>query len=148
MLLYSCWIGAAIGPFDDPLFDRAGDYSTRWAKNVVIPLREARTWMKYTGCGLDPVPTEECMQLREQVKSVEFAAEKMQQEVLEQLAPASQTRSVTPEQIVADVVANLMRYTGSMDIQSTKDVRDKLAVIVAAAFPQLDEDVVSKALEA
>jgi uncharacterized protein (TIGR02444 family) len=147
MLLYSCWIGAAIGAFDDELFDRTSKFSTTWAENIVIPLREARTWMKHTGCGSDPVPTEKCMQLRDEVKSVEFAAEKMQQEVLEKLTPVDQTRSVTRDQIGADVVTNLMLYLGFVDIQPTTEVREKLSVIVCAAFPQLDEDVVSKALE-
>jgi uncharacterized protein (TIGR02444 family) len=147
MLLYCAWIGAAVGPFEHELFSRANDYSLRWAKNIVIPLREARTWMKHTGCGAQPTPTAECMQLREDVKSVEFAAEKMQQEVLGSMVQVDQARSDNPERIVADVAANLLRYLESIQVQPEVDVRNKLTVIVRAAFPAIDGQTVSLAFQ-
>lgn len=148
MLLFCAWVGTVAGTFDGELYDRASEYSTRWAENVVIPLREARTWMKHTGCSADPMPTDECMQLREEIKGVEFAAEKMQQEVLESMVPVNQARDATSHQIVVDAAANLMRYLECMDIRPANDVRKKLSVIVRAAFPAVDEKTVSKALEA
>lgn len=147
MLLYCCWVGAAAGPFDDELFSRASEYSARWAENVVIPLREARTWMKHTGCNLASVPTESCMELREEIKSVEFAAEKMQQEVLESIVLVERTRDERPEQIVEDVAANLMLYLECVDIQLANDVRKKLSTIVRAAFPDFDKKTIAKAIE-
>ncbi len=147
MLLYCCWVGAAVGPFDDELFSRASEYSARWAENVVIPLREARTWMKHTGCTAEPTPTEDCMQLREQVKSIEFAAEKMQEEVLESMASVDRTRDERPKQIVEDVAANLMRYLEGLDIQPAIEVRKKLSVIICAAFPAFDKTTIAKAIE-
>jgi uncharacterized protein (TIGR02444 family) len=147
MLLYCCWVGAAVGAFDDELFSRASGYSARWAENVVIPLREARSWMKHTGCTAEPTPTEDCMQLREQVKSVEFAAEKMQQQVLESMVSVDATRDERPKQIVEDVAANLKRYLESMDIQPAIEVRKKLSVIVCAAFPDFDKKTIAKAIE-
>ncbi len=147
MLLYCCWVGAAVGAFDDDLFSRASEYSARWAENVVIPLREARTWMKHTGCAAEPTPTEDCMQLREEVKSVEFAAEKMQQKVLESLLSIENSRTAAPDQLIGDVAANLKRYLDSMEIQRSADVRRSIAQIVRAAFPGADELTISKALE-
>ncbi len=147
MLLYCCWVGAAVGPFEDELFSRASEYSARWAENVVIPLREARTWMKHTGCAAEPTPTEDCMQLREEVKSVEFAAEKMQQKVLESLLSIENSRTAAPDQLIGDVAANLKRYLDSMEIQRSADVRRSIAQIVRAAFPGADELTISKALE-
>ena len=147
MLLYCCWVGAAVGPFDDDLFSRASEYSARWAENVVIPLREARSWMKHTGCTAEPTPTEDCMQLREQVKSVEFAAEKMQQQVLESMVSVDRTRDERPKQIVEDVAANLMLYLEGLDIQPAIEVRNKLSVIVCAAFPDFDKKTIAKAIE-
>ena len=147
MLLYCCWVGAAVGPFDDELFSRASEYSARWAENVVIPLREARTWMKHTGCAAEPTPTEDCMQLREQVKSVEFAAEKMQEEVLESMVSVDRTRDERPKQIVEDVAANLMLYLEGRDIHPAIEVRKKLSVIVCAAFPDFDKKTIAKAIE-
>ncbi len=147
MLLYCCWVGAAVGPFDDELFSRASEYSARWVENVVIPLREARTWMKHTGCTAEPTPTEDCMQLREQVKSVEFAAEKMQQQVLESMVSVDRTRDERPKQIVEDVAANLMLYLEGRDIHPAIEVRKKLSVIVCAAFPDFDKKTIAKAIE-
>jgi uncharacterized protein (TIGR02444 family) len=147
MLLYCCWVGAAVGSFDDELFSRASKYSARWAANVVIPLREARSWMKHTGCTAEPTPTEDCMQLREQVKSVEFAAEKMQEEVLESMVSVDRTRDERPKQIVEDVAANLMLYLEGLDIQPAIEVRNKLSVIVCAAFPDFDKKTIAKAIE-
>ena len=147
MLLFCCWIGAAVGPFDDELFSRASEYSARWVENVVIPLREARTWMKHTGCTAELTPTEDCMQLREQVKSVEFAAEKMQQQVLESMVSVDRTRDERPKQIVEDVAANLMLYLEGRDIHPAIEVRKKLSVIVCAAFPDFDKKTIAKAIE-
>ena len=147
MLLFCCWVGAAVGPFDDELFSRASEYSARWAENVVIPLREARSWMKHTGCTAEPTPTEDCMQLREQVKSVEFAAEKMQQQVLESLLSVEKSHAAATDPLIDDVAANLKRYLESMDIQRSADVCRKVAEIVRAAFPGADALAISKALE-
>ena len=103
--------------------------------------------MKHTGCNSVSVPTESCMELREDIKSIEFAAEKMQQEVLESIATVERTRDEKPEQIVEDVAANLMLYLECLDIQLANDVRKKLSVIVRAAFPGFDEKSISKLLE-
>jgi len=147
MLLYCCWVGAAVGAFDDELFSRASKYSARWAENVVIPLREARSWMKHTGCTAEPTPTEGCMQLREEVKSVEVAAEKMQEEVLESMVSVDRTRDERPKQIVEEVAANLMLYLEGQDIHPAIEVRKKLSVIVCAAFPDFDKKTIAKAIE-
>ena len=138
MVLYCCWVGAVIGAFDDRLFSRASEYSAHWAKNVVIPLREARTWMKHTGCSTDPTPTEECMQLREEVKSVEFAAEKMQQEVLESMVPVERRGCDTADEITRDVIANLKLYAEYLDLDIHDDIKRKFSIIIEAAFPAWD----------
>ncbi len=135
MLLYCCWVGAAVGPFAGELFNRASEYSAHWAKNVVIPLREARTWMKHAGCHSDPVPTASCMQLREEIKTVEFSAEKMQQEVLESMASTDRRDCDSPDQVMKDVVANLLLYAAHAGLDIHDDVRRKFSVIIDAAFP-------------
>ena len=135
MLLYCCWAGAAVGPLEGELFNRASEFSAHWAENVVIPLRSARTWMKHTGCDLGPVPTASCMALREEIKTVEFAAEKMQQEVLEAMASTDRRGSDTPQQILGDVVANLLLYAEYAGLDNKDDVRRKFPVIIDAAFP-------------
>ena len=145
MLLFCAWTGAVTGVFDDDLFRRASEYSGHWVENVVGPLRNARTWMKHTGCELDLVPTETCMELREDVKEVEFAAEKMQQEVLEKLVSIDRARDEKPGRIIDDVAANLMLYLHFMEIQIEVDVREKLSAIILAAFPEIEPKTVAKA---
>ena len=146
MVLYCCWIGAAIGAFDDELFKRASGYSTQWAKNVVIPLREVRTWMKHTGCNTDPTPTKECMELREEVKSVEFAAEKMQQEVLESMVAIDNPGRDNPDHIMKDVVANLDLYAEYIGLNIQNDVKQKFLLIIEAAYPTWDTTELKGAL--
>jgi uncharacterized protein (TIGR02444 family) len=146
MLLYCAWIGVVSGPFDGELFRRASEFSTRWAENVVIPLRGARTWMKHTGCDSDPVSTEPCMELREEIKTVEFAAEKLQQEALESMVSVDRPGSDAPDQLLENIVANLLLYLESLDIQTASDVCEKLSIIICAAFPDIDKKAVARAL--
>lgn len=147
MLLYCCWIGAYIGQFDKALFAAASEFSKPWADRVVIPLRSARTWMKHTGCFADPMPTEWCMQLRDQIKKVEFASEKLQQQVLESLVSVEKSPNESAEQVLDDVVANLMLYSDFAGIDVSEDVRRKFATVILAAFPDGGEQNVNRALD-
>ena len=147
MLLYCCWVGACKGQFDHELFTKASEFSTLWADHVVVPLRSARTWMKQTGCDTGPVPTAACMQLREEIKSVEFAAEKMQQQVLESLVSIDQSWSDTPEQILEEVIANLNRYAAYAGIKTCEDVRQKFSLIIDAAFPAWNMEDIKRTLD-
>jgi len=90
--------------------------------------------MKHTGCGMDPVPTESCMALRDDIKSVEFAAEKIQQEVLQSLLSIEGARDAVPDQVLQDVMANLHRYAEFVGLDLRDDSRQKLSVIIAAAL--------------
>ena len=147
MLLYCCWVGAYTGQCDAVLFARASTFSTQWADHLVVPLRSARTWMKHTGCDTEPVPTDTCMQLRDEIKSVGFAAEKMQQQVLESLVSIEQLRNDAPNQILKDVVANLMLYLEDAGIEACEDVRRKFSDIIRAAFPDWSKQMILRALE-
>ena len=89
--------------------------------------------MKHNGCGMDPVPTESCMALRDDIKSVEFAAEKMQQEVLQSLLSSEDRRDTVPDQVLHDVVANLNRYAEAVGLDLCADSKQKFSVIIAAA---------------
>ena len=103
--------------------------------------------MKHTGCTAEPTPTEDCMELREQVKSVEFAAEKMQQQVLESLVSIEELRTAAADQHIDDVAANFKRYLEGLDIQPAIEARKKLSVIVCAALPDFDKKIIAKAIE-
>lgn len=147
MVLFCCWVGARRGAFDDRLFEAACNFSDQWAGQVVIRLREARTWMKHSGCFEPGVPTEECMRLREDVKKVEFAAEKLQQQVLESLVEPASDRDAADRAMLDDVVANLERYARHAGFGIDEATRDKCRAILEAAFPDCDESVVGRALQ-
>ncbi len=146
MLLYCCWTGAVIGRFDAELFAKASEFSTQWADHVVMPLRSARRWMKHSGCDTDPAPTDTCMQLREEIKSVEFAAEKMQQQGLESLVSIERLRTDAPDRVLEDVAANLMLYCEYAGLEVCEDVRRNFVSVVRAAFPDHDEQSISSVL--
>lgn len=86
------------------------------------------------------------MELREDIKSVEFAAEKMQQEVLESLLVNGPNLASAPDRIIDSAIANLHRYLVQQDIMVSNDVRDKLCLILQAAFPDMHEKITAGAL--
>lgn len=145
MLLFCAWVGSVIGEFDGELFNQANEFSGRWAENVVVPLREARTWMKHQGCDAEPMSTEECMALREKIKSVEFRSEKLQQQVLESLVTVNGDPAFPPEVVVENVRTNLMLYLTCLDIEPLGEIPGKLALIVGAAFPDIDDEAIAAA---
>lgn len=146
MLLYCCWCGERVGPFDDALFDAAVAFSESWFENVVVKLRDARRWMKQDGCHTAPIEEEPCLRLREKIKQVEFAAEKLQEEALESLLSNRPSTEAVVADVVAGAVSNLARYFGHIGQPVSDDVQTKLAAIVCAAFPDADGEVVARAL--
>lgn len=145
MLLFCCWAGGKVGEFDDSSFTRACEFSSEWSANVVRPLRSARTWMKETGCHSEHVLPDPCMRLREDIKAVELACEKMQQQALEAMIPDRPPRQRDSEQLLADVVANLLRYAAYSAIGMSDGVRRKLATVISAAYPGVDDKRVDEA---
>jgi uncharacterized protein (TIGR02444 family) len=146
MLLYCCWVGAVHGQFNDTLFGQSSGFSDQWCDSVVARLRAARTWMKHDGCFVEFMPSDDCMKLREKIKGVEFAAEKLQQEVLESFVERERSESRSAAEILLAAATNLARYLEHVAIASNHDTRNKLAIIVCAAFPEFASHTVQRAL--
>ena len=146
MLLFCCWASTRCASFEGKLFARANEFSSDWASGVVTPLRSARTWMKTAGNATGSVPNEACVQLREQIKAVELSAEKIQLDVLESLASTDQQHDGGSEGTLSAAAANLALYAQHRGIGISTDAREKLAVIIGAAFPDRDQRMVEKAL--
>lgn len=85
LVLFCCWYGSTRGSLPSGVLDAAYLHSEKWRQQVVQPLRNARTWMKNTGPA-EMRESEEFNTLRQQIKTVELSAEKMQQFALERLA--------------------------------------------------------------
>ncbi len=137
MLLFCCWFSMLHGKFENGTWDQAAEFSTLWSDNVVRPLRVTRTWMKTAGCRDVRVPFDACMQFRDEVKSVEFSAEKMQQEILESLCASIEAAMVDESSLMSSAAENIHRYLLHLGVTSTAQIEDRLQTIVAAAFPQV-----------
>lgn len=147
VLLYCMWLGATRGEFDDEVYGAAMRYSEEWSANVVAALRRVRTWMKLHGCHSEPTPREECMVLREKVKGVEFAAEKMQEEVLESLVAHIPTAMIPLTRQVDAMSKNLRRYCADKEIRMDDWCVQRLARIAGAAVEAPDAVVFELALK-
>lgn len=137
MVLYSCWISGRVGQFDDGLLTSACEFSKRWAKHVVVPLRRTRTWMKHSGCIDELVPDDSCLRLRDEVKNVELGSEKLQQQVLESLVPVDAALVAITSETANHAIANLNQYAAMAGIEVNKQVSQKFATVIDAAFPEI-----------
>lgn len=146
MLLYCCWISDRLGAFPPELFTRATEFSSEWVSNTVVPLRSARTWMKDADFAAESVPTEDCMRVRQEIKTVELESEKIQLQVLESMVTPKQTPDSGQERIIGDAVINLKLYISNRDIGFDEDVKHLCEVVIAAAFPNCDAESVTEAL--
>ncbi|MBX2856758.1 MAG: TIGR02444 family protein [Rhodobacteraceae bacterium] len=80
MALFCLWIGLMSGHSPEDILQSATSLSEEWARRAVRPLRAVRRDLK---SGVEGVAWDV---VRNQIKSVELAAEKAQQEALEALA--------------------------------------------------------------
>lgn len=135
LLLYCCWAGGRSAALDDETFRRALDFSQIWADRVVRPLRGVRRWMKSSGCAHELVVLDDCMALRQAIKSDELRAEKLQQAALESLPRIGRSKGQIPPGPRA-VSANLQLYCKAAGIAWSEEVRSRLGVILRAAFPR------------
>jgi len=116
LLLFACWYGLNRGVLSEDLIQRTLDISQRWSKQVVIPLRQARTWMKQSEALLPDsrdidLLLKQYRQLRQQIKATELHAEHFQQNLLESLLERSPLEAHRDDLTQAQHVrTNLLRY--------------------------------------
>ena len=130
MILYCIWAGSRAAALDEAAFRRAFEFSSRWATEVVNPLRRARRWMKQEAGTEGTVDGAACFALREQIKTAELAAEKLQQLTLAALPLTDGAGGLEA------VMANLRLYFGAIGAPLDDEAVERLMVIVRAAFPQ------------
>ena len=97
--------------------------------------------MKGIGCPDARVDTKDCMALRQAVKNVEFQAEHLQEDMLEQLAGPMSKESIPPAEQLSAAAYNLQCYFNDLDVGIEAKVGDHLARIMQAAFPQSSDEV-------
>lgn len=89
MLLFCYWHGVTLGVFPAKTLEQAWGFSQTWKKQAVQPLRNVRQWMKEQTHAHSTFNLPQFEALRTRIKFDELAAEKYQQEFLEQLALAN-----------------------------------------------------------
>jgi len=85
LLLFCYWSGCVHGKLNHEVFDSARAFSAQWREMVVAPLRQIRTEMKNETQELFTDFQAQYENLRERIKFDELAAEKLQQEKLQNL---------------------------------------------------------------
>ena len=86
------------------------------------------------------------MTLREKVKGVEFAAEKMQEETLESLVGHVSPTDLPLDRQIDCMSGNLRRYCADKGIQLDSWAVDRLATIASAAIRAPDTRLIEAAL--
>ena len=84
-LLWAAWAASEGRPLDEVILAQAAALARHWELNATGPLRAARRGLK---AAAPPIDDQARSALREQVRSAEFAAERLLMETLEALAPA------------------------------------------------------------
>lgn len=112
LLLFACWYGVNQGLLPEDLIQRSLEYSQLWSIQVVVPLRQARTWMKQSAALPDSASLlQQHQQLREQIKAAELQAEHFQQNLLESMIDDSIEELNSDEATQGQHVRiNLLRY--------------------------------------
>ena len=134
LLFFCCWFGCTRGPLDASTFRLVLSFAEPWANEVVRPLRAARTWMKTTGCGRAGIAETRCMALRDKIKGVEFEAERLQQNTLEDLVSAAAAEPLEGARQLGANALNLRRYLRHHGTELDETSLAALALIAAAAI--------------
>ena len=135
-LLFCCWYAAYFGEFTDVIYKQSMQFSEQWASHVVIPLRQARTWMKTLGCPELQVDTQACIELRDNIKNIELKAEHLQENTLEALSGTLPESCPELTDQIRSTSKNIRRYFQQLDIAIEGDPAIHLIKIISVAFPK------------
>ena len=129
LLLFCYWIACFKNIPSESEWMQISQFSKSWNMNVIQPLRNAR---KSITEKLENHPANSAYaELREQVKSNELAAEKIQQETIQSLLEltAEETQSFSTE----EALANLSHYFSELNITQTTGIKKSLLTIAEKA---------------
>lgn len=140
-LLFCCWLGwAGFGVQGDGRIARLHDSVAPWHQEVVRGMRTVRKRLKQRFAG---TPDELRLSIRKRLATLEIDAEHVEQlslaAALGDLAPDSAgSEAGDPGLGAADATANIVSYFAVRGIEFRDDDRKELAIILAAAFPDVD----------
>lgn len=94
LLLWAGWLAARQQAPDAAAIARADEAVAAWRNEVIHPLRAIRQRMKH---GPAPAPSDRTEQVRDRVKAAELEAERLELELLEGFAGASEAAAAQPD---------------------------------------------------
>ncbi len=128
LLLFCCWAAHFEQSVSDDAWDRILEFSTQWKKEVVQPLRDARSWMKSEGH--HHVEESEFSVLRERIKMDELAAEKIQQETMEKSVAGTSKERI--EFSVARAQDYFNKLANAHSIVISEEIAAQLQILIDA----------------
>lgn len=121
---------------DPVLLKLAVEFSSKWKKRVVQPLRESRRWMK-SADSVNPGLLDQYEQLRQQIKRNELASEKIQQDHLQHLVESEDNDckgSRDSCQVAPTAYHNIVNYLQLLAIELDEISSQRLFDILARAL--------------
>ncbi len=137
LLLYCLWRGAQGHSLSLEGMARISTPTAAWRQEVVEPLRKTRRWLK----GRDEGVAAKASGLRDQIKALELAAEKCQQDWL-----ADQELTFTSAPAPLASAKNLALYLEQEAVTPNSELIAVLARLLTEAFPQLPREAFVDAL--
>ncbi len=138
LLLYCLWQGSQGRCLQRTTLAEICGRSAQWQQEVVESLRRARRWMK----GREHAIAERSGALREQIKALELAAEKCQQDWLAAFPATYEEASP-----VIAAAGNLSAYLQVSRAPVGPTVQDDLLGLLRRAFPDASAESLSEAQE-
>ena len=130
LVLFACWFaGARAAPLTDAEMRDVVALTRDWRERVVSPLRQIRRELKGGSEGLPPDAVES---FRTEIKRIELASERRQQDML--LAFAETLGAARPVPPAADrAVENMVRYLSVSGVGADAKVQADCLIIATAA---------------
>jgi len=127
LILYCLWLGATgRGQIDGDTFAHLSEAVSVWQKEVVVPLRAARVRLRKPPRSVSP---NAAGALRDQIKEIEFAAERIELDVLADSLVRSPVAH-DPERCQRDMTSSLTTYLDFIGAPASEDTADAIAKLV------------------
>lgn len=129
LLLFTCWVATVRAvPLTDAEMRDVIALTRDWRERVVFPLRQIRRGLKGGARGLPPDAVES---FRGEIKRIELASERRQQDMLFGFAESHGMSGPAPSQAPA-AAENIARYLSVAGVDAGGKVQDDCRIIAAA----------------
>lgn len=138
ILIFCCWTASTgRGALDAATVAKAREVADPWQAEVVNALRSIRRRIKE---GFKGTPDGLPAGLGKDILGREIDAERIEQMMLEAIAPAAKDAGKTADAKAKDAAASLGAYLKACNIKTDDTDRGHLATVLTAAFPEVDAE--------